>query len=371
MIRFNIIGTGFLDFEEGGNLGFKAENQYFRFADVSISRSVEFAIPATDRNRAMLDFGEDATTAGTMLRKVLPCQMVYDGGEKMGTLSVTAYDGEHFSCVFYIGASEWLDRLQGLKLSDCVSSWTKGVLWATGQTPVDADAADPTEGELLVNYKNGLTGSNPWQLCPSVNVKWFIHDVLTNLGVPFSSAVPSGYWMTAGSMKGGNEDSVSFVQTAVDNISVTQTQNYFDVVNVDIEWAQAYFFGYIGGGSTAAQAFRALEPVQITFPTTVPNGVWLVKWDAKLSRCKTLAGLYITGNEVQDVPPLQGVTVDLAANDIVFFADKYGPQYGGDAYYGWKGTDTVTPFSVTVTAASMRQDGCAPMQESVERSFTS
>ena len=49
MIRFNIIGTGFLDFTDEGGISFKTENQFFRFSDISLGRSVEFSVPATDR----------------------------------------------------------------------------------------------------------------------------------------------------------------------------------------------------------------------------------------------------------------------------------------------------------------------------------
>ena len=75
MIRFNIIGTGFLAFEDKGGISFKTENQFFRFADISLGRSVEFSVPATDRNRLMLGFGEDPSESGAMLRANHQCQM--------------------------------------------------------------------------------------------------------------------------------------------------------------------------------------------------------------------------------------------------------------------------------------------------------
>ena len=136
MIRFNIIGTGFLDIEDTGGIAFKTENQHFRFADISLGRSVEFSVPATDRNRMLLGFGEDPAEAGDMLRVVHGAQMVYDGGAKMGSLSVTAYEGNAFKCVFSIGNAEWLDRLQDLKLSDTGFDWPKGVSWAFLETAV-------------------------------------------------------------------------------------------------------------------------------------------------------------------------------------------------------------------------------------------
>ena len=88
MIRFNIIGTGFVDMQEGA-LSFTTENQWFRFCEVSLGRSVEFSIPANDTNRRLLGYGEDPAEYGDMLRRSLDCQLVYDGGVVDGTLNVT------------------------------------------------------------------------------------------------------------------------------------------------------------------------------------------------------------------------------------------------------------------------------------------
>ena len=66
MVRFNIIGYGFLDIADPSGVAFKAENPFFRFAEISLGRSTEFSVPTTDYNRQLLDFGEDAAEQGTM-----------------------------------------------------------------------------------------------------------------------------------------------------------------------------------------------------------------------------------------------------------------------------------------------------------------
>ena len=355
MIRFNIIGTGFLDLEDTGGIAFKTENQHFRFADISLGRSVEFSIPATDRNRMLLGFGEDPAESGDMLRVVHGAQMVYDGGAKMGSLSVTAYEGNAFKCVFSIGNADWLERLQDLKLSDTGFDWPKGVSWGPSQMVIDANAADPTEGALIVRYDNGTlgAGSLQWQLVPSVNVKQYLIDLFATLGVPFSSNIGANYWMVSGSLKGGLTDVVTLASTAVDNATVTQSQNYLDVIDIDVEWATSIVFGaYVGGGSTAAKGFKALQDITMKMPSAMPAGCYLVRWSERLGKCEVLGGVSTGG--IGD--PLDGKTFNIKAGQVFFFATKgFYADNLGDAFVGWK--DTYHPFSFSCTVES---DGSLP-----------
>ena len=354
MIRFNLIGTGFLDFEEKGSLAFKKENPHFRFADVSLARSVEFTIPATDRNRLMLDYGEDPSTDGDMLRTLHSVQMVYDGGAVLGTLAITAYEGNAFKCVFYLGGADWIDRLQDLQLSDCPTSFTKGVLWSASETPVNANSADPSSECQLVQYDNGLgddsTTWQTWQLVPSVNVKTFIEDVLTEMGITHSINVDEDYWMVAGSMKGGTEDSVTFNVTGTNAGTVTSAQGYFSPVSFTLGWARNIVFGNnVNGGSTTAIGFQANYNVEITFPQSVTTPLFLIKWSTQLWRCKVLGGKYASAF-ADGVEPLAGRTISITQGDIIFFAET--PMFATDSvglYIGWK--DIATSLSLTCTVS--------------------
>lgn len=351
MIRFNIIGTGFLDFEEGGSLGFKSQNPHFRFCDVSLDRSVEFTVPATDRNRLLLKFGEDVNESGEMLRKLHTCQMVYDGGAALGTLAVTAYENNAFKCVFYKGASDWLDKLQDLKLSDCVTSF-KGVVWDGGGTPVDANLADPTDIAVILKYDCGMHSFSPlWQLVPSVNIAEFLQDIFTNLGIPLVSSLPHDYWMVAGSMRGADHESLTLTQTDNTTASVSPASTLVDTINFDVEWATSRVFGvYLGGGSETVQGFKALEDIKLTLGT-LPADVYLIKWSSVLKQCECLGG-YSSGGEGEDI---SGHTVNFKKGNIFFFANRDGGiidydliLYGG-GYFGWK--DTANPVSISVTVA--------------------
>lgn len=338
MVRFNIIGHGFLDVADPSGVSFKAQNQHFRFAEISLGRSTEFSVPATDHNRTMLDFGEDPAETGDMLRKVWPAQMVYDCDVVNGTIAVTGFSSEAFTCVFTIGNADWIDAVQNRKLSECVSSWDKGVPWSGTGTPTDANnPALAAMDEAIVKYDNGSRSSTtPWQLVPSVRVKAYIEDILTNLGITHYIDIDPDLWMVAGSMKGGGKDTVTISSTAADTVSLSaQVENYLDIVDVDIEWATVLLFdgGAIGGGSFPAKAIEAQRDIQITFPANMPD-CYCVKWSHKLSRYEQVGG----------GPNLHGQTVTLHKGDKVFFTDTP---------VRWNGyQDTFHPYSFTVDIVS-------------------
>lgn len=350
MIRFNLIGAGFLDFEEKGGLSFKKSNPHFRFCDVEVGRSVEFNVPATDRNRALLGFGEDPAENGDILRVRHDCQMVYDGGMVRGTLAVTANQNKAFKCVFYEGDAEWLQNLVDKPLAECPTSFIKGVPW-DNTTPTPAENADPTAGVMILDYLNGAAGLLNWQLMPSVNVRMFAEDTLALLGVNYDlSALSYNYWMVAASLSGGESDDVTFTQLSNSNIGVNQVQPYFDIVDITLRTATANVFGIlVGGSSYPAKGFKATQNLKATFPASTPLGVWLIKWDNNINRCEVIAGQGVNGNlygyGAGRPPALRGATVEMNANCIYFFASH--PLYYGGTSYGW--SQILAPFAITAT----------------------
>lgn len=329
MIRFNIIGTGFLDVADPSGIGFKKDNQQFRFNEISLGRSTEFSVPATDYNRAILGFSEDPAEWGLMMRVSQACQLIYDGGVKDGTISITSYDGGAFKCCFTIGNASWIDALQNKKLAECVTS-LGSVVWDSSTPIVNADAATPSNGVELIQYQHPTYG-NPWMVLPSVNVKTYIADILSNLGIPFYTTLDDAYWMIAPTLTGGSHDSFAIASTAMDNATITgQTENFLAVADVDIEWATVLLFqgGAVGGGDNPAKVFEALQDIKITFPSPMST-CYMVQWSRKLSRYKQLAG-----------PDLAGKTINVPKGAKFFFAST--PVY-------WTGyQDTFHPYSFTI-----------------------
>ena len=342
MVRFNIIGYGFLDIADPTGVAFKTENHQFRFCGISLGRSVEFSVPATDRNREMLGYGEDPAETGEMLRRNYPCQLVYDGGMKMGTIAVTAYESEAFKCVFTIGNAEWIETLQNKKLSECVVTGDKGTVWNSSGPTYDANVADPTQLSLIVRYENDYTGSH-WSLVPSLSVQAYLENIFTNLGIPFVYDAPQGYWLITASMKGGTLDTVTLDQVSTSSFVVTQLQNYIDIADIDIEWGTAVLFGAIvGGGSSSSKGFKALEDVKVTFPNTLPTNLYLIKWDSRLTRCKTLGCTFTDPYGVLD--NINGMTLDIKKGDVFFLSDRGAPDVwqGILPYYGFKASDVAS-----------------------------
>ena len=349
MTRFNIIGRGFLDIEAGNAAGFTKTNPWFRFADVELGRSVEFSVPATTHNRIVLGFGDDPSEYGEQLRTRHACQLIYDGGQVMGTMTVTAYAGDVFSCVFLIGGASWIDRLQKMKLSECQSALN--VQWVAGDG-VPTTNVDYTQGVQLLRYDNGLGLPEPgWGIAPSVNVRYFINEILTNLGVPHIINVTQTLYMVAGSMRNGQQDDVVFRQNDSSDIDVSQGWGYFDYVDINVEWATAILFGnYVGGGSNAIKAFKVTHDLKLTFDS-VPADIFLIKWDMSLKNCECLGGYPSNMSGIDEYwrgrfKDLSGETVELKRGDIFFFADYFGfvqstnlwasSQILSQGYFGWK-----------------------------------
>jgi hypothetical protein len=332
MVKFNIIGTGFLDISDPSGVAFKADNPFYRFCDISLGRSTEFSVPATARNRKMLGFAEDPVEYGEMLRRRYKAQMVYDGGVVDGTIAVTAYEGESFKCVFTIGNAGWIDDFQKKKLKDIPMLQPASITWKSSEI----GESDNDNLLQMVMYDMPAGGFIPLPV-PCVNVKRFIANLLGPLGIGTGYAAGlENYWLVAGSMLGGGEEAVSISTTAADNMTVTgDTYAYFTIEDIDIEWGtiELWSQGVIGGGSFSAKGLKATRALKLTFPTAGVPSCYVVQWSRKMTRYKQLAG-----------PNLNGVTIDIPKDAVIFFAAT--PVY-------WTGyRDTFHPISVSVTVES-------------------
>lgn len=326
MVAFNIIGHGFLDVSDPSGVAFKADNPFYRFADISLGRSTEFSVPGTDRNREMMGFGEDPAEYGEMLRRRFPSQMVYDGGAVDGTIVVTAFEGDAFKCVFMIGTAGWIDTFQKTKLQDIPMLNPASIVWQSASVT----AADTTQLVQMVPYDRKTPTTADFTPC--VNVRNFITNLLGPLGIGTGFAPGlENYWIVAASMVGGGVEDVTITTNAADNMSVTgDTYGYFSIVDTDIEWGTVRLWsnGVIGGGDFPARCLKATQAVKVTFPAGTPD-CYLVQWSRKMTRYKKLAG-----------PTLTGVTVEIPRDGIVFFA-QYPPNWTGYR-------DTFHPFTQTV-----------------------
>lgn len=330
MVKFNIIGHGFLDIADPTGVAFKADNPFYRFCDVSLGRSTEFSVPATAHNRQMLGFAEDPAEYGEMLRRRFAAQMVFDGGVSDGTIAVTAYDGESFKCVFTLGNAGWIDKVQKTKLKDIPLN-PASITWEAASV----GSSDNNNLLQMVEYDRSMaTSALP---APCVNAKLLVGRFANAIGIGSGYAAGlENYWLVSGSMIGGGEESVSISSTAADNMTVTgDTYAYLSVEDIDIEWGtiELWSNGVIGGGSFSAKGLKANRALKVTFPAMGMPDCYVVKWRRKMTQYEALAG-----------PKVNGVTVDIPKGAIIFFASTP---------VKWNGyQDTFHPLSVTVKVES-------------------
>ena len=362
MIRFNVVGVGFLDMERGG-VSLKTESQWFRFADIGLGRTTEFTVPANLHNRRLLDWPEDPAGYGEAMRVTYDARMHYDGGAMEGLLEVRGWEKGSFRCVFYFGASKKLEAMLDRPLKDCATT-LGGVTWSTSSALTDA--ANASADVALVKYDNywGI-GNTSIQIQPSVKVKAFCEDVLTQLGATHSIGVSGDLYMVSPTLNGGAEDTVGFTQTSVSSTSISQTEGYFAVQSLNLEWATKLFFGsYVGGGSVASYGFKVVKKCSVTFDNTTPTGIFIVKWSDKLSQYDVLGGVDSDGTGDPHTSrglglysePLAGLTVQFEKGDVFFFTDH---KFFTDTPVRYGYQDLAHPVTVgaTVTGTGAMVDG--------------
>lgn len=351
MIQLNIIGKGFLHTKKDGGIGFKADNQLYRFADISLGRSSEFTIPDDRHNRVLLDLAGDPAQYGEAMRTRHDCQMIHGGGAVMGSLSVTGWQPGEFSCVFRIGDFKWINDLQGVKLADL--PWKSNPFCGWDSTVRAQPANNVTPSLEVTQYERVNSGG--WQFFPSIGLNYYLDMIKDAKGVNVGN-VPGDYRIVLCTLHGGNEHSVTIDITGTTTATVSASgANDLIPYDVTLEWARANVFGaYVGGGSTTAKAFKALRTINVTFPTTIASNVFLVRLNTSLGKCEVLGGVDSNGNG----QPLSGRTIEFGRGQVYAFVPNgfMGIDSGG-TYYGWK--DILHPLSVAVTVADKGdiQDG--------------
>lgn len=345
MIQLNIIGKGFLHTKKDGGIGFKADNQLYRFADISLGRSSGFTVPDDRHNRVLLDLAGDHAQYGEAMRTRHDCQLIHGGGAVMGSLSVTGWQPGEFSCVFRIGDFKWIDDLQGVKLEDL--PWQSNPLCGWDSTVRAQPANNVTPSLEVTQYERVNSGG--WQFFPSIGLNYYLDMIKDATGVNVGN-VPGDYRIVLCTLHGGNEHSVTIDITGTTTATVSASgANDLIPYDVTLEWARAVVFGaYVGGGSTTAKAFKALRTINVTFPTTIASNVFLVRLNTSLGKCEVLGGVDANGNGTS----LAGRTIEFGRGEVYAFVPNgfMGIDSGG-TYYGWK--DILHPLNVAVTVADV------------------
>src|SRR5574344_308358 len=119
MIRFRIVGSGYVELPADFDFTFNYNNGIFAFDKMQLSRSGEFTIPRTPANDLLLGFSHDPSNDGNYIRKSKPAELHYSGGKIDGYLFIGKFTtGSGYSAVFVYGELAGLKRIQELGTID-------------------------------------------------------------------------------------------------------------------------------------------------------------------------------------------------------------------------------------------------------------
>lgn len=95
----------------------KKTNNLWKFGKAEFERTQTISVPATNNNKALLDFADEFRTQSAVARGYVECLTELDGVVKPARLYVSGYKGGEFSCIITFGKElEILDK----KLSEVV-----------------------------------------------------------------------------------------------------------------------------------------------------------------------------------------------------------------------------------------------------------
>lgn len=112
----------------------KKTNNLWKFGKAEFERTQTIQVPATNNNKALLDFADEFRTQSAVSRGYVECLTELDGVVKPARLYVSGYKGGDFSCILTFGKE--LQPLD-LKLSEVVDFGDTPIF--VGQYPDDLD----------------------------------------------------------------------------------------------------------------------------------------------------------------------------------------------------------------------------------------
>ena len=351
MIRININGVGFLDFDPKTNISFKKKNVQFLWSNIETGRSTEFSVPATDTNRKLLGFADDTVEYGDMMRKRLDCEIQYSGGLCAATIVVKKYNGGRFSCVLYYPKSDALEKLNDVQLKDCLC--TIGGVTFDPSNAVSADDANlPLTPVSIVWYNGSYStegGQLRWTYMPSLSVKLYIENILDHIGINHDLDIPRNLRIVSPTLKGAGEVIGTIAKTGLEAGTIDASlQNFFEFkTDAELKW----WSDFLGIGHTVdCWAIRPKVDVEVTFPSDFPNNVQL--YNRNGNTYNPVTDRYRDSSGTWHGEPLASRTVTLRAGQWFWILDGSWLHYDtqtNEYFTGWK-NDT-SPFSYSLKVA--------------------
>ena len=140
----------------------KKTNNLWKFGKAEFERTQTISVPATNNNKALLDFADEFRTQSSVARGYVDCLTELDGVVKPARLYVSGYKGGEFSCILTFGKElEILDK----KLSEFIDKEMFVLIGSAGYEIIRAYDKDGVAQEnafisssLIMNLiKNSVT----------------------------------------------------------------------------------------------------------------------------------------------------------------------------------------------------------------------
>ena len=313
MIRFRIIGGGYLELPDIFEFQFAFNNSLFSFDNMKVNRTTEFQIPATPNNNLLFNFSNEPSADGTYLRTSKPAQLFYDGGVINGTLFIGKYSGGSYSAIFVYGE---LTKLKDIKDKGAIRnycSFTNEILIDDAYI-VNGCAAD---GVLPYNfrfykYQNGIADVDKLttiiNMLPTVKLSYLTAEAASALGVSVDFTGLTGY-NSIGLILNDNKanptpETVSVAGITKSTLALTGGSGFFNTGTVTFK----YLPGVIFWSKQDVKVFVCKQDLKIKFNT----------------QYNTIA---IVGNSGTDFLPRNGSTGFfrniIAGTEIEFKKDEY------------------------------------------------
>lgn len=335
MIRFRVeyqTGIAYLELAENTKLSFKRANNLFKMADIELSRSQSFSVPATTANNRIFELANDYRLTGEVMRRRVNAVMEYSGGSRDGYLYISEADRREYKCCFVYG--EML-RLKELKEAGNISEYflpENSVKWLDANVKSGSLNLNPYD---LVDYSSNLDAAeraaNNVALLPSMSLTWLMSNTLSEFGMIYSTVgnVPiSGLRIVQAKPK-RDSGGVKFLQRFRKNdlISTSGSRLKADLFTTATGRMQVVKVTDIPPSvevvsENSFTEFVAVQTLKIVFPADFPTDIYMVH--IVDDTCEFLGDysfdLDIDKQTVGE--PLSGRTVEITQNSGFTFIQK-------------------------------------------------
>ena len=277
MIRFKILGKGYLELPSDFQFSFNYNNGVFAFENMQLSRSGEFTIPETPNNNNMLDFANNQSNDGSFVRNKKKSELYFSGGKIDGWLYISKYSNG-YSAIFVYGELSALKRISEL---GNISSFAKFIDFVVpGTTPIktsyQANGNFPYAGFDFYNYKNGVDDANKntdyFNLSPTVRLSHLVSGALAYLdGLTIDYTTIANGVDSIGIILSQNNAAKTLVNVTVSGIP-NSTLNFsggsafFDLVTKKFHYTTRGAFWKVGH-SQMVRCLQAKTDVTVRFNT--------------------------------------------------------------------------------------------------------